>query len=354
MKWPFWIRILLLPISWVYGFIMKIRNYLFDQKLLKSMRFDVPCIAVGNLSTGGTGKTPMIEFLVHLLKDKKVAIVSRGYGRVSKGLIVANQESTAALIGDEPMQYLRKFPGVEIVVAEKRVDAAAYFSNNKRYHDVVLLDDAFQHRSVSPSFQILLTTFNDLYCDDFVLPAGNLRESKSGASRANIIIVTKCPLALTLENAISVQKRLKIAPNQKIFFSGVDYGNCYDFFTHQSVSISERKVLLVAAIARPEPLIDHVSQATNQEPKLLLFKDHYHFKKSDINNLLIQFSALNDKNALVLTTEKDATRLLVYRTELLEAKLNIAIIPISIQILLQQESRFKDEIIHCIAMQQSP
>ena len=217
------IRYLLFPLSLLYGLITLARNVLFDFSILKSSSFDIPTILVGNLSAGGTGKTPHVEYLIQLLKDNhKIATLSRGYGRKSNGFVLANQNSTAQDIGDEPLQFFHKFPEITVAVDAKRVQGIIELMSQNNPPEIILLDDAFQHRAFSAGFSILLTDVNSLFFNDFMLPTGNLRESSRGRSRADAIVVTKCSSDLTEAEKNKIELKIN-TPNIPIFFSQIDY-----------------------------------------------------------------------------------------------------------------------------------
>ena len=204
------LRKLLFPFAILYGFITSLRNYLFDKGILKSYSFEIPVIAVGNLNVGGTGKTPQIEYLIRLLSPKyKVATLSRGYKRKSADFVLADADSNAEILGDEPFQYYKKFPNIQVAVDADRRNGIEQLLNQKEKPEVILLDDAFQHRKVKAGFYILLTAYNDLFCDDFILPTGNLRESRKGAKRADLIIVTKCPQTITEPEQEAISGKLR-------------------------------------------------------------------------------------------------------------------------------------------------
>ncbi len=270
--------------------------------MLKSYSFDVPVIAVGNLSVGGTGKTPQIEYLIRLLSPHyKVATLSRGYKRKSKGFILANTNANAEILGDEPFQYHKKFPQIQVAVDADRQNGITQLLNQKDKPEVILLDDAFQHRKVKAGLYILLTSYADMFCDDFMLPAGNLRESRSGAKRAHLIIVTKCPPNITEIAQENIQK--KIGLNLPVFFSFVDYD---DKVYNQNESlevlqVKDRAKILLAGIAKPKPFFNYLQA---DQDVLMTFADHHHFSESDI--LAIKNKA-NGK--IVITTEKDFVRL---------------------------------------------
>ncbi|MCR4031021.1 MULTISPECIES: tetraacyldisaccharide 4'-kinase [Flavobacterium] len=298
------LRKLLFPFAILYGFITSIRNFLFDKGVLKSISFDVPVIAVGNLSVGGTGKTPQIEYLIRLLSDKyKVATLSRGYKRKSEGFVLADQKSNAEILGDEPFQFYQKFPNVMVAVDANRTNGIQQLLSQNEKPEIILLDDAFQHRKVKAGFYILLTSYGDLYADDFMLPTGNLRESRSGAERANIVVVTKCPNVLSDEEQAEIRLKLKLNCSQQIFFTFIDYDEVI-FGASEKMAVSEIKSeskLLLAGIAKPKPFFDYLK---NDHDECLTFPDHHHFSDADLD--AIQNKANGRK---IITTEKDYVRL---------------------------------------------
>ncbi|MFN3968807.1 tetraacyldisaccharide 4'-kinase [Flavobacterium sp.] len=299
------LRKLLFPLAILYGIITSVRNYLYDKGILKSYSFDIPVIAVGNLSVGGTGKTPQIEYLIRLLSPHyKVATLSRGYKRKSEGFILADANTNVAILGDEPFQYFQKFPQIQVAVDADRRNGITQLLAQKDKPEVILLDDAFQHRKVKAGFYILLTSYDDLFCDDFMLPTGNLRESRSGAKRANLIIVTKCPSNMT-ELAQENIKR-KIGLDLPIFFSFVDYDDKV-YNKTSSLEVGEVKLqekLLLAGIAKPKPFFDYLQSGNDL---VMTFADHHHFTESDILNIKSQAV---DK--IIVTTEKDFVRLMTH------------------------------------------
>lgn len=298
------LRKILFPFAILYGFITGIRNFLFDKGILKSYFFDTPIIAVGNLSVGGTGKTPQIEYLIRLLSPKyKVATLSRGYKRKSEGFVLADSNSNAEIIGDEPFQVYKKFSVIQVAVDANRKNGIEQLLSQTIKPEVILLDDAFQHRKVKAGFYILLTSYGDLYSDDFMLPTGNLRESRSGAKRANLIIVTKCPATLSLDEQNKIKAKLNLDLNQELYFSYINYDDSI-YSENESVVVSEIKnseKLLLAGIAKPEPFFEHL-KSKNEE--CLTFSDHHHFSEKDI--LEIENKA---NNKIIITTEKDFVRL---------------------------------------------
>ena len=298
------LRKLLFPFAILYGVITSIRNFLFDKGIFKSYSFDLPIIAVGNLSVGGTGKTPQIEYLIRLLSDKyKVATLSRGYKRESKGFILAQTNATAKILGDEPYQFFEKFKNIQVAVDADRKNGIEQLLAQKDKPDVILLDDAFQHRKVKAGFYILLTSYGELFSDDFILPTGNLRESRSGSKRANVVIVTKCPNALSREQQNDIRKRLKLSNNQDLYFTFIEYDD-FVFGGNQKIDVSQiekNPKALVAGIAKPQPFFDYLQ---NEMDVCLTFPDHHNFNDKDI--LEIKKLAKNNK---IITTEKDFVRL---------------------------------------------
>lgn len=298
------LRKLLFPFSILYGFITDIRNKLYFANILKRTRFEKPVIVVGNLSVGGTGKTPFVEYLLRLLNPTyRTATLSRGYKRKSKGFIIAQENTTMEEIGDEPYQYHHKFQSTVVAVDAKRVNGINQLLKREPKLDVIILDDAYQHLAVDADLNILLTTYSELYCDDYVLPAGNLRETRKGAQRANIIIITKCPRNIPLKEQNSIKIRLKLKSHQEIFFTYINYSN-HVISSSNSVLLSEidfNTITLVAGIAKPQSFFNYLKK---ERTKCLSFPDHHNFTKSDISSILKE--ANGNK---IITTEKDFVRL---------------------------------------------
>ena len=297
-----WLRKLLFPFAILYGLITSIRNFLYDVGLLKAYSFNIPVIAVGNLSVGGTGKTPQIEYLIRLLSPQyKIATLSRGYKRLSKGFVLADSTANAASLGDEPFQYYKKFPQIQVAVDADRRNGITQLLAQKVKPEVILLDDAFQHRKVKAGFYVLLTSYDDLFCNDFILPTGNLRESRSGAKRATMIVVTKCPPTISEQEQEAIKKKINI--EVPLFFSCIEYDDkVYNNTETLSVATtkSEAKVLL-AGIAKPKPFLEYL-QGENDE--VMIFPDHHDFSERDI--VAIQNKA---KEKIIVTTEKDFVRI---------------------------------------------
>lgn len=304
------LRKILYPFSVVYGEITAARNTFYNKGILKSTQFNIPTIVVGNLSVGGTGKTPQVEYLVRLLEDKyKVAILSRGYKRSTKGFIIADKTSTAQDIGDEPLQYFKKFSNTIVAVDANRVNGIQQLSNLLDKPDVVLLDDAFQHRKVKAGFTILLTPYNDLYVDDKMLPTGNLREKVSGANRANLVVVTKCPSHVDENEQFKISKKLNVKKHQTVFFSTITYDKKV-IGKNNNIPISQLSdynIVLVTGIAKTKPLTDYLIKQGLKFTHLK-YADHYRFVKKDIEKIRIIFDGIASDKKIILTTEKDYVR----------------------------------------------
>ena len=304
-------KILLLPISLLYHIVLKIRHKLYDWHLLKSKRHDQPVICVGNLALGGTGKTPHVEYLINLLSEQyRVCVVSRGYGRKTKGFLLAQDNCSAETIGDEPMQYVGKFKDVLVAVDENRNRAIELMDTMDRPPELYLLDDAFQHRSTQAGLNILLTAYNKLYAKDFLGPAGTLRDVRSAAKRADIIVVSKAPKELDAQQQAAVMAQLKPLPHQKVFFSSMDYeplDPLNDAASAHSIETVEG-VLLFSGIANPKPLIQELS-SRYQKLETITFSDHHAYTESDVKALLKRFEVLPCRQKIMVTTEKDFARL---------------------------------------------
>lgn len=297
------IRLFLFPFTPIYAFVTWLRNTMYDKNYLKSTSFSFPIVAIGNLSTGGTGKTPMTEYIIDLLKDSyNIAVLSRGYKRKTKGFILANSNSTFMDLGDEPYQMYLKFKKVDFAVDANRVRGVNLLKEKNNNIDVVLLDDAFQHRTVKAGFYILLTSFDDLFIDDFLLPTGNLREMKSGVNRADVIIVSKTPNNTSEKVKEAVRKRLEHY-NKPVFFSEIIYSEAL-FSLKESItldSLQGKKVTLVTGIANPKPLKNFLNRKGIIYDEIE-FEDHHDFSASEI-------SQLENLDSFIITTEKDYVRM---------------------------------------------
>ncbi len=327
-------RKLLFPFSILYDGVTSLRNHAYDLGWKESKAYDIPIICVGNLSVGGTGKSPMIEYLIQFLKEKyNVAVLSRGYKRKTTGYLEVTVENTAEEAGDEPLQFKKKFPEVTVAVCADRREGIEQL---KEKAGIILLDDAFQHRRVHPSFSILLTRFDDLYLDDYLLPAGNLRESRAGIKRADIIIVTKCPQDVPYATLQDIQYRMNLTPNQNVYFSRIGYGK---FIKGKAEELPleylmDKPFSLVTGIANPSPLINYLKKRQFSFEHLK-FQDHHHFTATEIESL--------KKKEIILTTEKDYMRL--------QPKLNkfaLYYLPITTEILNDQAFSLNQRIMEAV------
>jgi tetraacyldisaccharide 4'-kinase len=291
------------------------------------------------LSVGGTGKSPMVEYLILLLHQKyNIATLSRGYKRKTKGYALANANTTALEIGDEPMQFHKKFPGLAVAVGEERIVAIPQLLNDKPDTDVIILDDAFQHRSIKPGFNILLTECSDLYTRDFFLPTGDLRDQRASSKRANVIVITKCPADITEEQRNKIIKEIKPLDHQKVFFTTIEYGTPYHIITREERLITtEDEILLVCGIANPAPLKDYLMQQSKTYDQMS-FSDHHIFTIDDLNDIKKKFNDLTAAQKVVITTEKDAVRLLKFYDELLPMPLFV--LPVQHRFLFSEGIQF--------------
>lgn len=306
------LRFLLFPFAILYDLVTTIRNYFYDKGIFKSTSFNIPVISVGNLSVGGTGKTPQIEYLIRLLQEnKKVAVLSRGYKRKTKGFVLLNDSHTAEGVGDEPLQFFKKFSNtsnISIAVDANRVNGIQQLQKLVN-PDVILLDDAFQHRKVKAGFYVLLTKYNDLYTNDFILPTGNLRESRRGAKRANMVVVTKCPENLSEAEQQEITKKLKIKKGQDVFFSSISYHSKTkgDHYIDVDKLNAYDEIVLITGIANPAPLLQFL-----EEKECIInhlkFPDHHDFSDKDLEKIKSNIRSKSEKK-LLLTTEKDYMRL---------------------------------------------
>ena len=288
-------RFLLLPFAILYGLGVRLRHFLYDRGWLSSKRYPFPILCVGNLAVGGTGKTPMVEYLVRLLGQEQVAVLSRGYRRKTKGFVLADDSATAMTLGDEPYQYHRKFPRATVTVCESRQEGIERLLENPHFK-YIILDDAFQHRKVQAGTNLLLTSYDKLYTQDFLLPVGSLRDIRSRARKAQIIIVTKCP-ELTQAEQEKIIQQLKPLPSQKVYFTSIAYSD--RVYSHED-SQALKDFILVTGIANPTPLVDFLEkQGASFEH--LAYSDHHHFSNRELELLR--------QKGCILTTEKDYVRL---------------------------------------------
>lgn len=340
-------RIFLFPFALLYWLVIAIRNWLYNKKILRSASFAFPLICIGNLSVGGTGKSPMVEYLVRLLKNEfKVATLSRGYKRRTKGYALANKESTALEIGDEPMQFYIKFPDVPVAVGEERMDAIPQLLHDRPGTEAIILDDAFQHRAIKAGLNILLTEYGNLFTRDFYLPTGDLRDLKSEYKRAEIMVVTKCKPDLTVHEKQKVIEEINPQPGQSIFFASIEYGQPYHIFNHTGFSLTENtEVLLVSGIANPKPL-KSLLEKHSKTYYMLQYADHRIFTIDDLKEIRKRFASMEAVNKIILTTEKDAVRLVKFKMEIADWPLYV--IPVRHHFLYGEGDRFNQLIINFI------
>jgi len=332
-------RILLLPFALLYGLIIIIRNWLYDKKIIQSAAFNFPLICVGNLAVGGTGKSPMVEYLAGILRpDFKIATLSRGYKRKTIGYVLADENTTALEIGDEPMQFHNKFPDIAVAVGEERIVAIPQILHDHPDLEVIILDDAFQHRVIRAGFNILLTDCSNLYTRDFFLPTGDLRDEWRSANRCQVVIVTKCPSDLSSEKKRKITQSLRLTETQKVFFTSIKYGQPYHIYTKELRSItSNDEVLLVCGIANPAPLKEYLLQTayTYYQKE---YNDHHIFSIDDLNEIREWFERIDAGKKMIITTEKDAVRLIKYSEELKE--LPLYVLPIQPEFLFNEAEQF--------------
>ena len=342
-------RVLLLPFSILYGWVMALRNWMYNKGYFKSVQFNIPIISIGNLSLGGTGKSPMVEHLLSLLaNDFKVATLSRGYKRKTKGYALANEKTTALEIGDEPMQFHLKHPNVAVAVGERRVEAIPQLIQDVPNLQLVILDDAFQHREIRAEFNILLTDYNNLYCDDFFIPTGDLRDERKSAKRAEVIVVTKCPDNLSIEERDEIIEKLYPEQHQSVFFTAIAYETPYHIYnpTEQWILTMRDEVLLVCGIANPLPLKNYLHDCTHTYYQLS-YNDHHIFSIEDLQDIKEKFNKIESKSKLILTTEKDAVRLVKYTEELHDIPLYV--LPIKPRFLFDAEASFNQLVIDYVS-----
>lgn len=359
-----YLRWLLLPFSLLYGLVVMLRNWCYDAALFKSKKFKLPVICVGNLDVGGAGKSPMTEYLVRLLKSEyKLATLSRGYGRQTKGFLIANRSpeqlqasatatgntatsNTAAQLGDEPSQFAQKFPDITVAVCEKRVDGIEQLQTN---HELIILDDAYQHRAVEPGFTVLLFDYNRLHEPHLLLPAGNLREPFVGRYRSDVFVVSKCPDNLNEEQKQKIINRLKPLTYQQVFFTTINYLPLqrFDGGGEKLMPDEDTTVFLLTGIASAQPLLQHLGKHT----KHIIhhnYPDHHQFSLKNITKLAQEFNNCTAAKKVIITTEKDAQRLREPGLLPLINSLPVMVQPIGISFLNQGEAQFNKTIFNYV------
>ena len=338
-------RVLLLPFAAAYGLIVHLRNRFYDKKWIDSAQFNFPIICVGNIAVGGTGKSPMVEYIVEVLKkDFEIATLSRGYKRKTKGYALANAQTTALEIGDEPMQFYQKNPDIAVAVGEERIVAIPQLLQDRPDLQAIVLDDAFQHRTVRAGFNILLTDYSNLYTRDYFLPTGDLRDETESTKRASVIVVTKCPADLTAEQKAAIILELDPAPFQKVFFTAIEYSTPYHICnTDKKYQITtEDEVLLVCGIANPLPLKEYLLHSTHAYYQQD-FSDHHIFSIDDLNEIMQKYESIPADRKIILTTEKDAVRLIKFKEELNNVPLFV--IPIRHHFLFNEGAYFNEMLV---------
>jgi tetraacyldisaccharide 4'-kinase len=337
-------RVLLLPFALLYGLVVIIRNRLYDKGYLKSATFNFPLICVGNLAVGGTGKSPMVEYIVNLLhNDFRIATLSRGYKRKTKGYVLANEGTTALEIGDEPMQFHVKFPDVAVAVGEERLDAVPQLLHDQPGLEAIVLDDAFQHRTVKAGLNILLTDYANLFPFDIFLPTGDLRDERRSYRRADIIIVTKCPPDLDIEKKRKTIRDIEPLPHQKVFFTCIDYGTPYHIVSRQTRNITgQDEILLVCGIANPQPLKEYIfdrAETYYQQD----YSDHHIFTIDDLEDIKRKYERIETGSKFILTTEKDSMRFFKFNSEI--ADLPLYVVPIRHKFLFDEGRQFEQVVV---------
>jgi tetraacyldisaccharide 4'-kinase len=344
-----YLRLILFPFSFVYGLIVVIRNKCYDWDIFKSVQFDLPVIGVGNLAVGGSGKTPVTEYLVNLLGDYKIAILSRGYGRKTQGFILADEQATATTIGDEPMQYYRKFPNVTVAVCEDRVKGIQLLEQD---HDLIILDDAFQHRHVKAGYNILLFEYSSMFGLSWLLPTGNMREPFSGYKRAQAILITKSPLQLPEGIRLKIENKFAAPQKQALYFAVIRYDLLKPVYAGSLASTSsigkKTMVFLLTGIAQVEPLLQHL-HTQFEELELHRYPDHHPFSAVEIGKLVHAYGQHAAADKCILTTEKDAQRLLDAGIKELLVDLPVFYLPIAVELQAADKLKFNNHIIDYVS-----
>jgi len=344
--------LLLYPVSIIYRIVVNIRNTLFDLKILKSKEFDIPVISVGNITVGGTGKTPVTEYLVNLLRHKfNVAVLSRGYKRKTKGFYIADETSSVETIGDEPLQIKLKFPDIAVAVSEKRVKGIQKLLDSGLNIELVILDDAFQHRYVKPGLSILLVDFTQPFLKDYYLPYGRLRESPYERDRAEIIIVTKAPENIKPIDMRIMASDLTLKPYQTLYFSQIKYKGLMPVFENQLFSIDQDTIkrnnyslLLVTGIGNPKPIEDYCNKLC-EDIHFLRFPDHHKYDDKDLKKIIKSFDSIDNNNKIIITTEKDALRIKNISSTKKEHKELFFYYPIEMKILNEEQTELNKRIL---------
>lgn len=342
-----WLRYLLFPFAVLYELITRLRNKLYDNGTLRSVSFDFPIIAIGNLSVGGTGKTPHIEYLIRLLAPHfRLATLSRGYRRKTQGFRMAKQDDTAETIGDEPMLLKLKYPQVSVAVGEERALAIPQIISATQDLQAILMDDAMQHRAIEPGLMIMLTEYDSLFTRDYVMPMGSLREARSAYKRAQFIVVTKCPPEMSAAEQEVIRKEIDPQPGQLVFFSYLKYGTPYKLANNPDPlqADADTDVLLVCGIANPKPLQEHLA-GQFRNVYLRDFPDHHQYSQDDMESITRALQNIEHQNKAIVTTEKDAARFYRQKNWILVAKLPIFVQPVMVEFFPESKKLFDGEIL---------
>jgi len=337
----------LAPFSWIYGSGVVMRNWLFDRQIKKSVEFELPVISVGNLSTGGTGKTPHVEYLIRLLRNQyQLGVLSRGYKRKTEGYYLSSDTSTVDEVGDEPLQIKKKFPDVMVAVCEERVIGIPIMLLENPALQVVILDDAFQHRQVKAGLSILLTDYSKLFTKDQLLPAGNLREPSSGAQRADVIIVTKCSPKISADEEKRISREVRMNEGQPVLFSSMAYDEPYHAFdaTRKLSLNSSTTALLVTAIVSGRILLNELKKS-GAIVTHLEFRDHHRFSLKEIRGMITKVKEISKDNPIIITTEKDMTRLIPYHDLFASEQVEIYCAPVQVKFIGDDEAIFNSMIL---------
>ncbi len=339
-------RALLFPLTILFGLGVLMRDLLYRSNLLRSIEFNIPVIGIGNLAIGGSGKTPHVEYLIELLKPYlEIGVMSRGYNRKSKGYRMVTQNASALIVGDEPKQFSLKYPDIHIAVSESRSLGIPYLLSEKPNIQALILDDSYQHRSVTPGLNILITDYSKPYYKDFLMPTGRLREWPQASSRADIIIVSKCPSHLDNAEISSITSEIEPEVYQEIYFSKYCYERPYHMFNGSRITLEEfNQAILVTAIASTDYLLEYLYTQIN-EVTAFSFEDHHFFSAHEISVLANTYIKIQDQNKVILTTEKDATRLALHHAFLIDNNIDIYVLPIKVEFLNDTSDNF-DQAVH--------
>ncbi len=337
------VKILLSPFSLLYGLIIGIRNVFYDIGFLRSTKFSIPIINIGNLSVGGAGKSPHVDYLINLLKPYvRVATLSRGYNRKTQGYLDVKQTNTTLEVGDEPLMFKRKHPDIPVGVAENRTNGISQVLMDHPETHVILLDDAFQHRAISAGMDILLTNYDRLFTDDYLLPAGRLREWRGAYRRADMIIITKCPDILSEDHREKVLKKINPLKSQMVYFSRYTYYHPYSIYDQSFRPLtSDTNVVLLSAIANTDYLYSYVKKQVNKI-KTIDYSDHYNFEERDIIEVMEKYNRMDAEDKIILTTEKDAMRLSRHIEKMKELNMPVYILPVQVEFLDKDQEKFDE------------